>query len=291
MDDMNQIKECTTASFRADVIAESAKQPVLVLFHAPSVPDCETMISNLGQACQRAAGKIKAVKLNIDEHPQIARQMGVQSVPAVFAFQKGQPADGFMGALPITQVVGFIERLVGPLGGAELELRARAQEALERDDLHAASGFFEEALAVNPDDVQSICGLMKTKIALKDLKAARGISDALSAAQANDPLVQAAKAALENAEQATSVGGVADLKSRILADPKDYSARLDLAIALNAVGEREEASEELLEIIKRDRDWNDGAARKQLLQFFEAWGHGDPDSMAARRKLSVVLFA
>jgi len=285
------IKETTTATFRADVIAESARRPVLVDFWAPWCQPCKQLTPILEKVVKAAGGKVSLVKMNIEEHPQIAGQLGVQSIPAVIAFQKGQPVDGFMGALPESQIKGFLERLVGPLGGEGEEIVAEAESALGAGDPETAAELFSEALSIDPTDVKALGGLCRTLVEIGDLENAREILTRVPKGSENNPAIAAARAVLELAEQSASVGDLGDLLKRIERDPADYQARYDLALALNAGGRRPEAADALLEVIRRDRTWNDDGARKQLLQFFEAWGPMDPATMSARRKLSGLLFS
>jgi putative thioredoxin len=285
------IKDTTTAAFRVDVIAESARQPVLVDFWAPWCEPCKQMTPIIEKVIKAAGGKVKLVKMNIDEHPEIAGQLGVKSIPAVIAFQKGQPVDGFMGALPESQIKGFLERLVGPLGGEGEELAAEAEAALAAGDAQGAVELFSEALALDPADLQCFAGLVRALVALGDLEQARAVLDQAPAGADKSAAIAAARAALEVAEQAASVGDLGGLVARVEADPLDHAARIELAIGLNGRGDRREAADQLLEAIRRDRTWNEEAARKQLLQFFEAWGMADPETLGARRRLSGILFS
>ena len=285
------IKDTTTATFRADVIAESARQPVLVDFWAPWCGPCKQLTPVLEAAVRAAAGKVKLVKMNIDEHPQIAGQLGVQSIPAIIAFTRGQPVDGFNGALPESQVKGFIERLVGPLETAADEAVRQAAELLEAGDAAAAAELYQAALDEEPDNIKAIAGLVQACVALGDTEAAQAIVDAAPPAAARDAGFTAARAALDVAVQAASVGDLGALERAVAANPLDHQARFDLALGLNGTGKRQEAADTLLEIIRRERSWNEEAARKQLVQFFEAWGFMDPASIAGRRKLSALLFA
>jgi putative thioredoxin len=284
------IKETTTQSFGVDVLTESAHQPVLVDFWAPWCEPCKQLTPVLEKAVKAADGKIKLVKMNIDEHPQIAGRLGVRSIPAVIAFQKSQPFDGFMGALPESQIRGFIERLVGPIGDDGNQL-AEAEATLAEGNAAGAAEIFAELLAQNPANVAAFGGLIRAHVGLGDLETAKDLLARVPAAFGQDPAIVAARAALENAVQAASVGDLSDLALLLLAEPNNHKARLDLALALNALGRREEAAEALLEIVKRDRNWNEDGGRKQLLQFFDAWGAMDPNTIAARRKLSSLLFS
>jgi putative thioredoxin len=284
------IKDASTASFGTDVIAESARQPVLVDFWAPWCEPCKQLAPILEKVVKAAGGKVKLVKMNIDEHPQIPGRLGVRSIPAVIAFQRAQPVDGFMGALPESQVRGFVERLVGPIGAGE-DLTAEAEALLAAGDAEAAAEIYSALIAENPADFKAVAGLAKAFIASGEIERAKTILASVPANAERDPAIVAAKAVLDLAEQAAAVGDVSDLAKKIEADPSDHQARFDHAIHLNAQNKREDAAAALLEIVKRDRGWNDDAARKQLLQFFEAWGPIDPATVSARKKLSSLLFS
>ena len=286
-------KEVTTASFRADVLTASQRQPVLVDFWAPWCGPCKQLAPALEKAVADSNGKATLVKMNIDDHPQIAGQLGIQSIPAVIAFSKGQPVDGFVGALPESQIRGFIERLVGPLENGAAALLAEAEEAAAKGDAAGAAEIYAEILAENPGEAKAVAGLARLHVAAGQLAEAKALLDAAPTAEPGreqDPAIGAAWAALRLAEQASNVGELAPLEQAVAANPNDHQARFDLAVALSAKGDREAAANQLLEIVRRDRKWNDEAARKQLLQFFEAWGLMDPASVAARRRLSAIWF-
>ena len=286
------IKDTTTQGFRQDVITESMQQPVLVDFWAPWCGPCKQLTPVIEKAVQAAKGKVKLVKMNIDDHPQIPGQLGIQSIPAVIAFKQGQPIDGFMGAQPESQVKAFIERLVGPVGpGAAEELIAAAQAAAEAGDAAGASELYAGVLQAEPDNLAAIAGFARLHLDNGDIEGAKGILGMAPQDKAGDPAVTAVRAAIELAEQAASLGDTAELEARVAADPKDHQARFDLALALNARDRREEAVDHLIAIIGADRTWNEDGARKQLLQFFEAWGPMDEASVAGRRKLSTLLFS
>jgi putative thioredoxin len=286
------IKDTTTQAFRQDVMAESMKQPVLVDFWAPWCGPCKQLTPVIEKAVKAAGGKVKLVKMNIDEHPQIAGQLGIQSIPAVIAFQRGQPVDGFMGALPESQVKGFIERLVGPVGPSAAEdLLAEADALAAEGDAAGAAELYAAVLSQDPENVAAVAALAKLHVDLGDLEGARRVLAMAPAAKANDPAVAGARAAIELAEQAASLGDLADLQRRVEADPLDHQARFDLAVGLAARGRRQDAVDHLLEIVRRDRTWNEDGARKQLVQFFEAWGPTDEMTVAGRRRLSSLLFA
>jgi putative thioredoxin len=287
------VKDVTTASFRADVLTASQRQPVLVDFWAPWCGPCKQLAPALERAVADSGGKVALVKMNIDEHPQIAGQLGIQSIPAVIAFDKGQPVDGFVGALPESQIRGFIERIVGPLSGGFAELLAEAEAAAAKGDAAGAAAIYAEILAENPGEAKAVGGLAKLHVAagqLDQAKAMLATVPAPAAGKDQDPAVAAAWAALRVAEQAESVGDLAPLEQAVAANPDDHKSRFDLALALSAKGDRQGAADQLIEIIRRDRGWNDEAARKQLLQLFEAWGLMDPATVAARRKLSAIWF-
>jgi putative thioredoxin len=286
------VKDTTTAGFRQDVIAESARQPVLVDFWAPWCGPCKQLTPVIEKAVKAAGGKVKLVKMNIDEHPQIPGQLGIQSIPAVIAFQRGQPVDGFMGALPESQVKSFIERLVGPVGPSAAEdLLAEAAAAAEAGDATGAAELYAAVLAQEPDNAAAVGALAKLHLELGDIEGAKQFLAMAPKGKENDPAIAGARAAIELAEQPASLGDVGQLQSRVAADPGDHQARFDLALALNARGKRSEAVDALIDIVRRERGWNDEAARKQLVQFFEAWGPMDETTVAGRRKLSSVLFS
>jgi putative thioredoxin len=286
------VKDTTTAGFRQDVIAESARQPVLVDFWAPWCGPCKQLTPVIEKAVKAAGGKVKLVKMNIDEHPQIPGQLGIQSIPAVIAFTKGQPVDGFMGALPESQVKGFIERLVGPVGPSPAEdLLAQADARAAEGDAGGAAELYAAVLAQDPENVAAIAALAKLHLDLDDLEGAKRFLAMAPSAKENDPAIVGARAAIELAEQAASLGDTGEFERRLEANPLDHQARFDLALALNAGGRREEAIDALIDIVRRERTWNDEAARKQLVQFFEAWGPTDDMTVLGRRRLSSVLFA
>jgi putative thioredoxin len=284
------IKDATTASFSADVIAESARQPVLVDFWAPWCEPCKQLAPILEKTVKAAGGKVKLVKMNIDEHPEIPGRLGVRSVPAVIVFQRGQPVDGFMGALPEREVKGFIERLAGPIED-DADRLAEAEALAAAGDGEGAAELYAAILAEKPGDPAAVAGLAKFFIAAGEIESAKKVLASVAAGGERDTAIIAAKAALDLAEQAAAVGDSSELEQRIAANPEDHRARFDFAILLNAQNRREEAAAELLTIIKRDRSWNDDGARKQLLQFFDAWGPMDPATVSARKKLSTLLFS
>jgi len=286
------VKDTTTQGFVKDVIEESKRQPVLVDFWAPWCGPCKQLTPILEKAVKAAKGKVKLVKMNIDDHPAIPGQMGIQSIPAVIAFSNGQPVDGFMGALPEAQVVAFLERLTkGKVAPDEQDALKAADAALVEGDPAAAAEIYAGILSQDSGNVHALAGLARCYVETGALEQAKQTLALVPEAKRNETSVAAARAALEVAEQAKNLGPLAELEGKVLANPLDHQARFDLAVALNAKGKREEAANQLLEIIKRDRKWNDDGARKQLVQFFEAWGFADPAAAEGRKRLSSILFS
>jgi len=284
--------DTTTQTFMKDVIEESRRQPVLVDFWAPWCGPCKQLTPTLEKAVRAAKGKVKLAKMDIDKHPEIPGQMGIQSIPAVIAFVNGQPADGFMGALPEGQVVAFLERLLKDrIGGEEKDLLKSADDALAAKDFTQAADLYAQLLAQDNTNVAALAGLARCYVGTGSIEQAKKTLELVPEAKRRDASVAAAQAAIELAEQAKSVGPVSDLEAKVAANPADHQSRFDLAVALNAAGKREAAADHLIEIVKRDRKWNDDAARKQLLQFFEAWGPTDEATVSGRRRLSSILFS
>jgi putative thioredoxin len=286
------VKDTTTQTFVKDVIEESKRQPVLVDFWAPWCGPCKQLGPVLEKTVKAAKGKVKLVKMNIDDHPAIPGQMGIQSIPAVIAFVNGQPADGFMGALPESQVVAFLERLTKDrIGGESKDLLAAADAALAEGDAAAAADMYGQVLAEDNTNVQALAGLSRSHVAAGALDQAKQTLALVPEAKHNDAAVAAARAAIELAEQAKSLGPINELEQKVAANPLDHQARFDLALALNGKGSRAEALDHLIAIVKRDRKWNDDGARKQLVQFFDAWGPTDEATIDGRKRLSSILFA
>jgi putative thioredoxin len=289
------IKDTTTQTFVKDVIEESKRQPVLIDFWAPWCGPCKQLTPVLEKAVRAAKGKVKLVKMNIDDHPAIPGQMGIQSIPAVIAFVDGRPADGFMGAVPESQVNAFIEKLTAGVPGAGepdiAEIIAEAEAVLAEGDPAGAAQIYTEVLAVEAGNIQALAGLAKCYVMTGAIEQAKETLAAVPEAKRNDAAVSAVQAAIDLAEQAQSVGPVGELEQKVAANPLDHQSRFDLATALNAGGKRKEATDQLLEIVKRDRKWNEEAARKQLVQFFEAWGGTDEATVDGRRRLSTILFS
>jgi putative thioredoxin len=286
------VKDITTQSFVKDVIEESKRQPVLVDFWAPWCGPCKQLTPVLEKAVKAAKGKVKLTKMNIDEHPAIPGQMGIQSIPAVIAFVNGQPADGFMGALPEGQVMAFLERLTKDrIGGEAQDLLKAADAALIDGDATTAADLYAQILAEDNANVHALSGLARCYVETGALDQAKQTLALVPEAKHGEAPVAAARAALELAEQAKTLGPLAELEKKVAANPLDHQARFDLALALNGKGSRQEALDHLIAIVKRDRKWNDDGARKQLVQFFDAWGPTDEATVDGRKRLSSILFA
>jgi putative thioredoxin len=286
------VKDTTTQAFVKDVIEESKRQPVLVDFWAPWCGPCKQLTPVLEKAVKAAKGKVKLVKMNIDDHPAIPGQMGIQSIPAVIAFVNGQPADGFMGALPESQVTAFLERLTKDrIGGEAQDLLKAADAALAEGDAAGAAEMYAQLLAEDNTNVPALGGLARAYVETGALDQARQTLAMVPEAKQNESAVAAARAALELAEQAKTLGPIDELDQKVAANPLDHQARFDLALALNGKGRRADALENLIAIVKRDRKWNDDGARKQLVQFFDAWGPTDEATIEGRKRLSSILFA
>ena len=285
------IKNTTTKDFLRDVIEASREVPVLVDFWATWCGPCRQLTPILEKAVRAAKGAVRLVKLNIDEQPQIPGQMGVQSIPAVFAFQDGRPVDGFMGALPESRVNDFIARLIGDSAGDTAADLEAAEAALSAGDVNSAAQLFGEVMQKDRENAQALAGLAKCYIKTGDLARAEQTLALVPPAKADSSPVASARAALELARKTPAAGDIETLRAKLAADPKDPQARFDLALALSAKGDRSGALDELLAVVAKNRSWNDDAARKQLLQLFDAWGPADPSTIAGRQRLSSLLFA
>ncbi|HXL32330.1 MAG TPA: thioredoxin [Bradyrhizobium sp.] len=289
------IKETTTQTFVKDVIEESKRQPVLIDFWAPWCGPCRQLTPIIEKAVRAAKGKVKLVKMNIDEHPAIPGQMGIQSIPAVIAFVNGQPADGFMGAVPESQVTAFIDKLTAGMPAAGepniAEILKEAEAVLAEGDPATAASIYAEVLAADATNIAGLAGLAKCYMATGAIEQAKQTIAMVPESKRNDAGVKAVQASIDLAEQAKALGPVTELEQRVAANPLDHQARFDLATALNASGKRAEATNQLLEIVKRDRKWNEDGARKQLVQFFEAWGPTDEATVDGRKRLSTILFS
>ncbi|MGQ0663057.1 MAG: thioredoxin [Pseudomonadota bacterium] len=286
------IKDSDIAGFVADVIEASKKVPVIVDFWAPWCGPCKQLGPMIEKLVREAGGAVRLVKVNIDENPEIAQQMRIQSIPAVFAFKGGRPVDAFVGALPESQIKAFLKRLSGAQAPSALDQALdQAKAAMAKGDSGTASALYGQVLAREPGNVAAVAGLARCYLAAGDRARARHLLDGLPAEARTDAAVAAAFQAVELAEQGAGVGAVGELAAKVAQDPANHQARLDLAMALFSGGRSEAAVEEMLELFRRDRKWNEDAARKQLLKFFEALGPTHPVTVAGRRRLSSLLFA
>ena len=283
-----------TNNFMTEVVEGSSKQPVIVQFWAPWCGPCKQFGPILEKVVAVANGKVKMVRVNIDDNQQIAQQLRVQSVPTVYAFVDGQPVDGFTGAQPESALVQFIEK-ISALGGAGADIATMLEAgnaAAETQDFASAMKIFQQVMEAEPESADALAGLVRCLTGLKDHQAAREIVDQLDDGFREKPAMQAAIMALEVAERAAdSAGDLDEAQALVEANPNDLQARQDLAMALFASGENAGAMAQLLESIRIDRGWNEDAARLQLLEFFKALGAANPDVMTARRQLSTLLFA
>jgi putative thioredoxin len=292
------IKDSGLRTFAADVLEASREVPVLVDFWAPWCGPCKTLGPALEKAVREAKGALKLVKVNIDENPEIAQQLRIQSVPTVYAFKNGQPVDGFMGAIPESQLKTFIAQLLGGEGGHghggpghTEEVLEIAAQALGAGDIGTAAQAFGHVLQDEPGHPKAVAGLAGCYLKSGDLERARATLQLVRPDGAADEAIRAVEAELKLKENAPPPSQTAALEAKLAADPGDHQARYDLALALDASGNREGALDQLLEIVRRDRKWNEEAARKQLVTLFEAMGFADPRTVEARRKLSSILFS
>ncbi len=294
-DAVNLVKNGSTASFMADVIEESKSVPVIVDFWATWCGPCKQLGPALEKAVKDARGAVRLVKIDVDQNQELAAQMRIQSIPAVYAFKDGRPVDGFVGALPESQVKQFVGKLAatGGAGPSPIEeALAVAKEAVAAGDWDQAEDIYQQIAEHEPENADAIAGLARAALQKKDLAAATKRLADVPAAAASHAEIQAARAALELAEAGQKAqGALGELEARLNLDPNDHQARLDLASALFAAGERERAIDELLDLVRRAREWNEQAARKQLVKFFEAMGHADPLTVATRKRLSSILFS
>ena len=290
------IKDSDTANFGRDVIEASMATPVIVDFWAPWCGPCKQLGPILEKTVQAARGAVRLVKIDIDQNQVLAGQLRIQSIPAVYAFFQGQPVDGFVGAQNESQIKAFVERLARMGGGSSgpspvEEALKKAQVALKAKQFAAASALFGQILQHEPENEDALAGMIRCHLDSGDAAGAREQLDSLPENLRGKPALASVAAALELAEAASAAGPVGDLKARVEANPGDHQARFDLATALHAVGEREAAAEALLEIVRRNRAWNEEAARKELVKYFEAWGPTDPLTLQTRRQLSTLLFS
>ncbi|PKQ08407.1 MAG: co-chaperone YbbN [Alphaproteobacteria bacterium HGW-Alphaproteobacteria-12] len=286
------ITDTTTQTFTQDVLAASRDLPVIVSFHTPRHPACQQLNTALEAVVRAARGAVKLARMNIDDYPEVAQQLRIQEVPAVYAFKNGQPVDGFMGALPESQIKTFIAGLIGDTGPSPAEeMIETGREAYRTGDLPGAAQAFAQAAQEEPGNPAAVAGLARCYIDAGDLEQARQTLALVRPDGRSDTDFTAAEAALSLAEKAEDLGDISEIEAKLDANPKDHQARFDLALALNARGERDGAVEALLRIVEYDRNWNDEAARKQLVEFFDAYGPKDEATLSGRRRLSSILFS
>lgn len=283
------VKDSDTANFMTDVIEGSREVPVIVDFWAPWCGPCKTLGPILEKLVRQSGGKVRLVKINVDENQQLAAQFRVQSIPAVYAFKDGCPVDGFMGALPESQIKQFIARLTGGGGNVVDEALEQAKALLDQGRPQEAQQVYQQILGQDPGNESAIAGMLRCLMATGQTDTAQEVLGQLPQEVLRHPEIQAVKTTLDLAQEAS--GEIDDLKAKVEANPDDLQARYDLAMAYYGAGKRQEAADTLLDIIRTDPGWNDEQARKQLLKFFEAFGPTDPVTVAARRKLSSILFS
>jgi putative thioredoxin len=290
----NFIKDSDTANFVVDVIETSMTTPVIVDFWAPWCGPCKTLTPLLEKLVTAAGGAVRLVKIDVDKNQELAAQMRIQSIPAVYAFKGGQPVDGFVGSVPDSQVKALIQRIAGDKAAPGLatdDLLAEAKALLAEGDFASAMAVFQEVLAHDPANPIATAGSLRCLIQAGQVDQAKRLLAALPDTLVGHAEIAAVRTAMELAEQATHAGPAADLQRAVLANPDDHQARFDLAMAHFAAGGREEAVDELLELFRRARGWNDDAARKQLVKLFEAFGRADPLTQSAQRRLSSLMFS
>ncbi|TMJ29294.1 MAG: thioredoxin [Alphaproteobacteria bacterium] len=293
------VKESDQTKFAKDVLEASRTVPVIVDFWAPWCGPCKTLQPIIEKVVTEAKGAVKLVKINIDQNQMLAQQLRIQSIPAVYAFFGGRPVDGFMGAVPESQIREFVNRLVQASGaapgadGAD-DLNAaleHAKQAVAEADFQLAAQIYNEVLEVAPDNLPALAGLARCYVQEGQVDQAKAILARVPAKDKTNAEIVALQAQLDLAEQAKAAGPIGELKAKAAAEPKDFQSRLDLAMAYWAGNQKQEAVDELLDMIKADRNWNEAAARQQLLKFFEALGFADPLAVAGRKRLSTILFS
>ena len=286
------IKDTTEATFMADVVEVSQDVPVIVDFWAPWCGPCKTLGPMLEQAVIEARGRVRMVKINVDENQRIAQQLRIKSIPTVYAFFQGQPVDAFQGALPQSEIKAFVERVAGAAGDGGLAEALEVAESMLAEGAAAdAAQTFAAILAELPDSAVALAGLARSYLALGETDQVEALLNSAPPSMANAPEIDAVRAQLALAKQAADAGPVNELRARVEADPADLQARFDLATALHAAGDVQAAVDELLDLFRRDREWNDGAAKAQLFTIFDALKPQDPIALNGRRKLSSLIFA
>jgi putative thioredoxin len=287
------IKDTTTAAFAKDVLEASRKVPVLVDFWAAWCGPCKQLTPIIEKVVKSYAGKVKLVKMNVDEHPTIPGQLRVQSLPTVYAFRDGRPVDGFMGLQGESQIKEFIDRILGPDAEAELaDVLKSGEEALDAGDLQGAAEVFAAVLEEDKQNTAALAGLAKCYLKSGDIARAEQTIAIVAPAQQASAAIAGVRAAIELAKRSSGqASDTSALEQKVATDPADHQARIDLAVALAAKGDKSGAVEHLLVSFRRDRNWNEQAARKQLVQFFEAWGPKEPATVDGRKRLSALLFS
>ena len=285
------VKDVTDQSFATDVLDASNEVPIIVDFWAPWCGPCKTLGPMLEEAVAKTNGKVRMVKVNVDENQMVAGQLRVQSIPAVFAFSGGRPVDGFMGAVPRTEIDAFIKRLIDGAGAGFDEALEAAEQMLSEGAVTDAAQTYTAILQEDPEEIRAIGGLIRAALASGQVEEAKQMLARIPPAKADDPAIAKARAEIELAEQAAGAGETAEMRAKVEANPDDHQARFDLAVALSAAHQNQEAIDELLEIFRRDREWNDGAAKDQLFKIFDALGPKDPVALTGRRRLSSMIFA
>ena len=290
--DADLIKDVSEATFMQDVIEASQEVPIIVDFWAPWCGPCKTLGPQLEAAVAKAGGKVRMAKVNVDENQAISAQLRIQSIPTVYAFWQGQPVDGFQGAVAQSEIDAFVGKLEGLAGDGGLsEAVAAAEEMLEQGAVTDASQTFAAILTEDPNNVGAYAGMARCYLATDEVDQAEAFLNGAPAEISQAPEIEAVFAQIALARQAENAGPVADLRALVEANPDDHQARFDLSGALHAAGQVEEAVDELLELFRRDREWNDGAAKAQMFTIFEALGAQDPVALNGRRKLSSMIFA
>ncbi len=284
------VKDVTTESFQTDVLEDSANQPVIVDLWAPWCGPCKQLGPLLEKVVKATKGSVKMVKINIDEEPQIAQALRVQSIPAVFAFDKGQPVDGFAGVQPESQIKAFVERIAGEVGPNPVDQALeQATTAMEARDYAQATAIYQQVMAHEDDNIDAIAGMCRALIGMGQTEDAKQLLEALDEETSRDDRIQGVHAQIALLE--SGAGDTAELEAKVAANGNDLAARFELAKAYAATNKREEAVDQLIAIITVKRDWNDDAARQELLKFFEAFGPTDPATVEGRKKLSSVWFS